>query len=363
MIATIICFVVCHSAPADHMAVFAQQLSRQDCEVRIYATGPAVQKLQESNSKFEPFLLDEEEKQAILLAKKCSEATLVITDVGDPFDVALQRALARWAPQAVRYAYYDNPEAYVPGGYSKVAAQVMQVAERVLFANANLASRPLYREIAEEVSLPSEKKIGLGYYPMERAEAIRQKRLSERMEARAKLFTKQGVQDRGQTLLVYAGGNNEEYFSRAFPAFLSILQQADLPDVFVLLQQHPGAKSHNLDLKQVPESLRAQLWVSEISTEEAQIAADGMLYYQTSLAAQFVLAGIPTIQVSHAVYADLLVKEGLCSVVTNVEEFCCAISVLDAPSEHEVIEQGLGLRVDWAERLKRELLSCEAKRS
>lgn len=361
----LICFVACHGASADHFAVFAEDLKAKGHNVEIYATGPATAKFQGRNIFAEPFELENrsERKVALEVAKKCAKAAVVITDVGHRFNIALQRALAKEAPKSLRVAYYENPENYVPGGYSETAAKVMRAAERVLFANANLAKTPLYQELDKKIRLASERKIGLGYYPIEQAVAIAKKR--EGMEAlRARLFASQGLQDRKELLLVYAGGNNEEYFGKAWPAFLRFLREAarqkDLSNTMVVLQQHPCAKKENRDGKLLEEFSREagmpRLVISSMSTDEMAAAADRVLYYQTSMAPQFVLAGIPTIQVGHNTYEDILVKNKLCASATNAEEFLNALQGCDdscvKPVDANAIHAGLGIHSDWSSKLE-----------
>jgi hypothetical protein len=99
--------------------------------------------------------------------------------VGDPFAITLHEKLEKKNPELLRLAYYDNPEPYVPGGYSETAAKVMQLAHRTLFANANLADQP-------------HKQKGIGYYPTEEAETLRRLRKSQQTTTRAQFFTSLG---------------------------------------------------------------------------------------------------------------------------------------------------------------------------
>jgi hypothetical protein len=328
-----VCFVACHGGPADHFSTFAEELTRRGYEVHIYASGPALKKFQERG--LEGVISFSVDAEAADIAKQCSKADVVITDVGHPFDLPLQQALAQDAPATLRLAYYDNPESFVPGGYSTTAAKVMQAAHRTLFANANLAP---------------EKEIGLGYYPLHQPKKIAEKR-----------SPKKGT-------VVYMGGNNEEYFSKAFPAFLQFLAQAveqtDLSHLTLLLQQHPGAKEKNLDGKLMQQWVEQNghkpnapaLIMSDLNSEEAQIVADQILYYQTSMGPQFVLAGIPVTQVGHAVYEDILVKNHLCLVATGVDGLVRALTQpkenLNPETTRQKIEQGLGIHSDWGDRLE-----------
>lgn len=375
--AAVVCFIACHGGPADHFSTFAEDLVKRGYKVQIYATGPALKRFQDRRIEVvTPFSLEDisEEEAAIELAKRCSHANVIITDVGHMFDIPLQKALKSQASKSLRLAYYDNPESYVPGGYSAVAAKVMLAAQGVLFANANLVKTPLYEAPSQEVHLAPEKRIGLGYYPILQAEKIAERRKSDH-QIRAQLFSKYSLTDRGQKILVYAGGNNDEYFSKAFPAFLKFLSEAslqkDLSNFVVLLQQHPGAKEKNFDatlvrqwLEQHKETARVpQFFISELNSDDVQIVADGMLYYQTSMGPQFVLAGIPTIQAGHNTYEDILVKNGLCSPVTDADGLVRALARLQknalVESGNKAIMQGLGISSDWANRLEHAIKNFE----
>ena len=329
-----ICFIACHGGPADHFATFAEDLTKKGYTVEIHASGPALDKFQSRGFSATAFSVD---SPASEVAEKCANASVIITDVGHAFDIELQRACAKSAPLAPRCAYYDNPESYVPGGYSDVAAQVMQVAQKVLFANSNLTN------------IVPGKGIGIGYYPMGQVHKITQRRTLEHETLRSQFFTKHSLVDTGQKVLVYAGGNNEEYFSKAFPAFLEFLDGIS-KEFIVVLQQHPGAKKENTD-RVLAEG--HPLFISDFNSDNAQVLADAMLYYQTSMGPQFVLAGIPTIQVGHEVYRDILVRNNLCSVATTQDAFVRAITDLKPNVEgREEIERGLGICPDWATRLE-----------
>jgi hypothetical protein len=356
--------VAFHGASADHFSQFAKKLVEYGCEVQFFAAGDAFKKLESQHSQsLNSFSNSQDE--LIRIARRCAEAAVVITDVGHESDIALQEALSQYAPATYRIAYYENPEPYVPGGYSRVAARVMPLAHRVLLANSNLAIQPLYQEPGHEVPLKPEQKFGLGYYPLEPAKVVAAKR-ADRAEQRSEWEALHNVQ--GRRIFVYAGGNNEVYFSAAFPAFLRFLseltEREELADCVILLQQHPGAKAKNIDGEMIRQWVdhyasnpRApRIIISDLSSEQAQILADGILYYQTSMAPQFVLAGIPTIQVGHDVYEDLLVRNDLCSVATDAESLLRALKGIGKNAQDVVdegkVKRGLGYLPDWPERLR-----------
>lgn len=372
--AAAVCFIVCHGGPADHFATFAEELAKKGQCVEIYASGPALKKLQERHMEVKQFCLDDlcaekEDDLALEIAKACSSASIVMTDLGHAFDIKLQKALSVQAPEAVRLTYYDNPEPYVPGGYSEVAAQVMLLAQRVLFANAHLAEDPVFKEPGQQVIFEAQKKIGVGYYPIDQALTLAKQRSENHLSKRAELFAKNGLEDLGQKILVYFGGNNTAYFDQAFPAFLSLLEQgsarSDLSNLVIILQQHPGAQKENRDKKLI-ESWAAEhsshnapkIIVSDFPSSQAQIVADGAFYYQTSMGPQFVLAGIPTIQIGHEPYEDILVKNGLSPSVTDATELLSVLESLDTKKQGPqgtVIEK-LGINEDWFQILAQKAL-------
>ncbi|MCY3974632.1 MAG: hypothetical protein OXF02_03710 [Simkaniaceae bacterium] len=370
VVATTVCFIACHGGAADHFAVFADHLANKGYTVRVYGAGPASDKFRAHQTAnlyvFSPEGVGSEEREAAGIAKACAKVAVVITDVGHRFGVALQKSLADHAPKVLRVAYYDNPEPYVPGGYSATASRVMQEAHKVVFANANLAKSPVYREPSQEVSLPRGNKIGLGYYPLEKARHTAERRESDRTQVRKDFFSHCGIEDVGQKMFVYVGGNNEEYFLRAFPAFLRFMADSsaehDLSDVMIVLQQHPGARAKNIDAglvrgwvethgsnKRAPKVL-----ISHMNTDDALVPADAVFYYQTSMGPWFVLAGIPTVQVGHEKYDDILVKNKLAQVVNSAEDF---VNVLQTLQENKpriaskVVEEGLGVDSDWPGKL------------
>ncbi len=332
----VICLIACHGASADHFAVFAQKLLDEGYQVRIYASEHAVKKFQDRKIPITmSFKVDE--CKASEIAESCADS-VVLTDVGHPFDITLQQALNG------AIAYYDNPEPLVPGGYSKVAGEVMKLASKVLFANANLETSPL-------LDVPFEKRVGLGYYPTAAAEKVAKRRAEEGKRMRQQF----GYEDK--KIMVYFGGNNEEYFGEAFPAFLSFLSE-DLTDYIFVLQQHPAAKEKNIDRQMVQD---APLIISDWTSEDIQVIADGALYYQTSMGPQFALAGIPMLQVGHKTYEDVMVRSGMCPSVTNGEDFAEQIAKMEptlmSEEQRQAIYKIIGIRDDWFERLKVELCS------
>ena len=331
MIPHIISFIACHMGPADHFASFAEVFQENGYEVQFCASGPALKKLQDRKIQnvipFDVNNLSLEEKASLI--DRVAKSGLVFTDMAHPFDHQILQDLKERNIKSV--AYYDNPEPFVPGGYSEMVAKAAKQASIVLFANAHLASNPIYEKLGVEINLPLNKRVGLGYYPLEQADEIVFLRKTQGKAARSEFFLETEIQDKDQKLLVYFGGNNTEYFEEAFPAFLSFLSQAvehnNRSNIVIVFQQHPGAKQKNLDRTLLQNWIDAhkdfnndiQIIFSNKSASEMLLIADSALYYQTSMGPLFALAGIPSIQVGHKVYEDILVKEGLCYVVTHLD--------------------------------------------
>lgn len=355
--------IACHLGTAEGFAQFAHDLP-SDQKISVFSAKEVQNKFEDQGVKstsfsFKDLSEDDQNKLADSIAEDCASCSSVITGVGDLFYLKIQEALARKAPHVKRMAYYDNPESYVPGGYSEVAFRVMLAAHIVLFANTNLSDEPIYKEKERhvEIDFGSIKKVGLGYYPIERAEKIADLR-------------KAALTDSTQKIVVYFGGNNSDYFEKAFPAFIDrlteALEQSDLSDFHFILHQHPGAKKENRDANMLLDWVSQhgakenapKLTISNFSPEEAQVVAQIALYYQTSMAAQFVLAGIPTAQIGHKPYLDLLVRNDLINSITNCDQFVETLNRLIHEREkidQKVIFKALGIQRDWLRRLLNEI--------
>ena len=193
------------------------------------------------------------------------------------------------------------------------------------------------------------------------------RRSTEKPAIRHTFFEKNGLSDKGQKVLVNFGGNNEEYFSKALPAFLSLLKdgmgQTDFTNLVIILQQHPGAKAKNIDRnnfehwtythRETPQA--PKMFISDFSSDDAQTLPDGALYYQTSMGPQFVLAGIPTIQIGHETYEDILIKNRLSPSVISVDQLISVIEGLNYPKgevHQGLILDSLGIKKNWLQTLE-----------
>lgn len=367
--------VACHGGPAEHFAVYAEELTKRGYEVQIHAGEEAIKKFQDrgiktsSSFSLAQLTVEEQDRLAQTIAKACSTASVVITDVGNIFNVKIHKALDLQATQIPHLAYYDNPEPFVPGGYSATAAEVMNVAEGVIFANAALSNAKIYSAIGTEVDLAGKKRFGIGYYPVNPAVRIRERRLTDQTEVRSTFLAENGIEDHGQKLLIYFGGNNEEYFTKAFPAFLSFVEESSqaglLQNVILVIKQHPAAKEKNRDGQQIDVLLKElntsvnlpKIFIANLESDRAMVLADMALYYQTSMGPQFVLAGIPTVQIGHATYEDILVRNGLAPTVTDVTAFAHELENLGKTRNlsEDALMRDLGINPNWLDQLEHSL--------
>lgn len=372
MLASTICFVVCHTKSAEDFVVFAEELRWRGHEVVIYAADPATVKLK--GLGFQEFSIKEgvEVDEARRIARLCNKARVVLADVAHPgFSEAFQKALKEEAPGVKRYVWYDNRESFVPGGYSATVARVVPLADQVLFANSLLVEKGVYGGGHE--SIPLKRARGIGFYDMFQVKSLIQSRENESEKYRLKFFSESKLIDRGQPIFVYMGGNNNAYFDEAFPAFLRCLGEsiAKEPSVdsIILIQQHPGAKSKGIEGELIEEwreiygddkERRPQFVISTIPTFEALIIARCVFYYQTSMIDQFMLASIPTIQVGKTPYVDIAIRNKLCPFVSTGDELLTTIKNFSHNNwnhVHEVVRKNLGFCEDWADRLEDALVN------
>ena len=79
------------------------------------------------------------------------------------------------------------------------------------------------------------------------------------------------------------------------------------------------------------------------------------------MAPQFALLGLPTMQVGHEVYNDVLVKYNLCHTATNTVELLAGLTSMkqrtrsdsDVQQHKELIYNAIGYTPDWSNNLLR----------
>lgn len=353
-----------HPAPAPQIGSLSEALKEEGIEYEILATEEAYRSLEKLKYPVHNFYLGEKplaslpdleaEKVAEAVANQCKEGHAVMTDIGSPIAARIQRILTKKYPHITRIAYYENPEDFVPGGYSEMAGRVLPYSQVVLFANANLASQPIYEQKpATRINMLGKKCIGLGFSSLPQEVQKLKELRTDASRRRAAFLQKHGIADRGQKVAIYFGGANEVYYEKAFPAFLDILSKSTTSDMTVVIQQHPRSiREGNRDGKLLEKAKTGhEVVISKAEFDEVLAVADLALYYQTTANAKFMLAGIPTIQVGHETFLDILVKNGCCPSVTTAEQFKEVLkSNIKMEPDVAKIYQLLGVQPDWRER-------------
>ncbi|CAF3074610.1 unnamed protein product [Rotaria sp. Silwood2] len=381
----LVCFIVCDSGPATHFAEFAKNLlAIGNLRIDIYASELALGKFQHllllDGMRLISFMLDglkSEEKQtlAVDLINNCvtQGAQTIIVDIANKFNMKLQTAFNKLEISSCNirfWCYYDNSEEYVPGGYSIRSGEMIKLSQNILFANMNLLKNDskIFSLPDVQINLNNKNLQGIGYYPIEIAEKLYQQRELEQNKLREKYGW-----NNIKYLFVYFGGHNQVYYEQAFPTFLTFLSCMDkklCKDILFIIHQHPAAKTENQDgllfLKWLLTNRSIQIVLSSMTSDEAQIIADGILYYQTSMAPQFALIGLPIMQISNKIYEDILVKYNLCETATNSIEFMNGLKVLKEKTQSlnlieqkQLIYNAIGYRFDWFQNLQNVILNVE----
>jgi len=350
-------FVALNPRSASHFNALGRALS-QTHDVSFIAAGKAVEKFacdqirfasdQIKVVDFNPKELDLNDRTvqaqfAIEVAKICSVATTVILDVGHHFFLSLQDAIAQSKKKRNKstpcvLSYYDSLERWVPGGYSQIASAVMKCSQGVLFANFHLASENVNEaeNVVLDLKMPG---VGMGYYPLEAAKTLSEERLKREM-LRKIFFTNFEYKDNQEKVLVYLGENNAEYFEKSLPKFIDFIQKASMEghmeNTLIIFQPHPDAKEKELNLLRERGFNEIARWFGpSLKKSETLITlknpqsktplcvnwcfnsnmilpfADVVCGRQSHMIYQIALAKIRYMQVSHAIYPDVLIKSGM----------------------------------------------------
>jgi hypothetical protein len=333
-------FVSFHPGPTEHFKEFAAVLREEKISCLLLGGEPSLRIWKEG------VFVDKKEEGMAKLIQECAQAKVVITD-SDPFCAKLHEQLHDKSPFARRLVYYDNPEPFVPGGYSENIARIVEAPiAGMIFANFHLAETPILKKPRVDIEWGSKKRYGLGYYPLSDVEMIKKNR-------------EKRVKNKRLTLL-YLGGANQDYYERVIPHFVKTLLLADLlENVQIVFQQHPRAKLEgNPDLNYIQkyshllESRKIDFVFSEEPLIEAAAKADFILYSQSSTAPKFILAGIPTLQIAPSSFEDVLVKNGIIASVQTTESFIRELGTATADEEmRKKTLFALGIADDWKARL------------
>lgn len=100
----------------------------------------------------------------IVVDKINAFATQFIADAGSRFSALIFKMLKEQNSEVERIAFYDSYEHFVPGGYSERAAEVIQLADKVLFGHSSLINKPIYDGKQREIPLDLEKRLSPGYF-------------------------------------------------------------------------------------------------------------------------------------------------------------------------------------------------------
>lgn len=366
-----VCFVASHPNPADHFSEFVQVCEQRNIPCKVIVDKSRKESFA-SAKKAEIVAFDMThmgEKELIDCVKReVAFQSLVITDIASKHWILLHQQLKQQFPGIQRAVYYDNPQSYVSEEYNQLAQELIEQVSIVFFANVHHADTGIFGPTKNvSIDISGKTRIGIGFYSKKDAEAIVdiKKNQKRREKIRRDFFHRHHIEDKNQSVYVYVGGANSIYYREAFPFFIKMLEDLALQSNSVLenkvivLQQHPRAiQEGNQDgriLKtfrethQLPKNF--YIVVSDLRTPEALSLADGVFYYQTSMAAQFVFANIPCIaQMSHDLYEDAVTRAGA-FVARSAEELRQAMTNPPQKISIERIEQSLGMSQNWQDSL------------
>lgn len=349
-----VCFIAFDAGPADHFATFAEELQKKGYQVSIYGSGAALDRFAARNIKATKF--ENTEAGINDVALKVQSQQTIIHDVGNVGDVTLAQALKR----ANAWAYYDNSLRYAASNYNLVADGVLRLSKKVLTASALLEAGDIYKKPQEPIPLKDKVRVGIGYYNLERAKEIAAARAHAKAAFKEKILRENNIKTPIDKIIMYAGGNNDDYRKSAFPWSLNLLDAAawdiDLSKVLVIYQQHPAAKNEKFEdpfLNQQIQNVNSpQLIVSNSTTDDVLKAADAVFYHQTSMWPLF--GGIPTVRVAHdEAPDDICLQQGWCENITkDLKPVLRQIIDGTLPAiPAEQIPEPLGFKHDWCERL------------
>ncbi len=330
--------------PFEHFQIFEQSLQK---DVTLYVFSTARNRSEEKGLPYSKLSWEDFPPYSAYLC-----------DIATP-QSEISRIRKR-APDAYLYLYYDNLEQYVPGGYSKKFAELVEKKEidGVVFANSRLMDLPLFSAPGKEISLEGKELLGLGYFPLEQAEAFSHHRDLFRHSLRENFCCTHQLSSEKERVFVYFGGNNREYLEHALPAFCKYLREnrASLKETTWIYQQHPGARNHNLDLVKIQPLIAdpsLSFYLSRYDLSDVCSLADAAFYYQTSMAAQFALAGIPVAQIGHDTYPDILTRNALIPSITSSSTFerLLTSATPEVPPK-DLLLRLLGADGLWKERLQ-----------
>lgn len=340
-----ICFLTAHPGPANHFVEYAKVYEERSVPYQILSGEGTAGKFTSAGLKV-TILTNQE---------PALDASMVIFDTSQ---TELAAKIKEKYPNIKRVLYYDNPDAFVPGGYSESIAKAVKVSDAILFANANFLSNPIYSAVDNPIDLQNVERLATGYFPLQEAEKIAETKQTKAAELRAAFFEQHGLEDKGQKIITYLGGANSEYYEKAFPAFCKLifsLEPEKYRDVIFAIQQHPRAKdtgSPDLKILETFGDNGPAVVVSKLPTIDAVAISDQVHYYQTSMAAQVAFAKILPVQIGHQVNADVMVASGF-PTVTDAEQLAVILQKKDGVERERLtsLTKMLGINPDWKKRI------------
>lgn len=367
-----ICFVAAHPAAGEHFYFFSHELEKDGVPYYFLATegaydkakllGGNVKNFHLSDRKLQDLTNDELDQLADVVLKTCKLAKQVFVEGGSAFSERLLLKFKERAPQIKRVLYWDNPEPDVPGGYSEQFAKLAAYAETVVYS----LNKP---NIAEH--FPDKEWIGLGFFPQAIVDKYRSIRSdpTKKAEARKKLFDEMNIPPDGSSLVIFFGGANNEYMEKAFPNFLNqtlhpLQNSPQFKSILFVLQQHARAKTdfNNKDAELLDEWKKThptlRFVVSKSNFDTAAVAADVVLYHQTSASLQFLLSGIPGMQVGFP-YCDTPVRLKLYPSIPPesselfIEKLCESLHKKPLnKNELQSVSELIGISPNWYDRFR-----------
>jgi len=334
-------FITLHSLPAEHFVCF-ERVFRGVVPTYMMFGDMAKKALNITPLYLDLDLLDKSDMDAFAeqIAKTCECANIIFISIGHASSGYIVKAIHNSYKDTKRIIlYYDNPEAFVPGGYSEVAYAAIEFGKpkEIKIANKNLASL----DIGIFKGLERVKKIGLGFYPMKQVEDLKKARSRKEM--------------RRERVFLYLGGSetNTEYMEKAFPAFLQMLKQMSFEKEPTTLYFRAHPRSSGIDFRAVEALSKPGLTVLKAPQDllESLSLADYALYYQTSLSPLIVLGGIQAIQVGHEVYHEILVDKGIIPFATTVEELDVVLKRSFSCYSEDAVYDAVGFDPKWEENL------------
>lgn len=342
-----ICIVADDPYSAGHLGGFAHHLSRRLESVTVYAAPEAQEILNELRVGFVPFRPCKEDFPKVM--SRCAEASTVITGIG-VFSKGIHQRLSEHCDTVRHWVLYPHckPCDQLEEEERATVLEITKLAHRILFAHVDLAEG-------------DPKGIAIGYNPVfDQAARIVSLKKECHERQRARFFELRKMKDEGQQIAIYFGGNSDAYYDHAFPAFVDMMRESDLPNTIFLVHQHPSAKKHDLDVNRISPDQ-----VFSGSNEAALSLADVVLYHEHRLAPAIYAAKIPIIQVGkEPPDEDVLVTQYLCPSVTNEVRFTSAIQSAHKPTKEliETLRTYYGIHPFWDRQLDRALSDPEKKR-